>query len=50
MVPMSLFYVFFFAFLSAFLFVRTGTPEILLLGSLVIVKEIADSFSYLTMV
>jgi hypothetical protein len=44
--PMSLFYSLFFGVLTFFLFLRSPTIEVLLLGALVTVKEIADTFMF----
>jgi hypothetical protein len=47
--PMSLFYSVFFAAVTLFLFLRTPTVEILLLGALITAKEIADTYMFYTM-
>ncbi len=47
--PISLFYAFLFALLTAFLYVRTQAPELLLLGALATLKETADTLSYMKM-
>jgi hypothetical protein len=44
--PMSLFYSVFFGVLTGFLFLRSPTVEILLLGGLVTAKEIADTYTF----
>lgn len=44
--PMSLFYSVFFASLTAFLFLRSPTIEVLLLGALITSKEVADTYTY----
>ncbi len=49
MVPMSVFYAVFFAMCTALFYLRTPTLEVLLLGGLVTVKEVAESISYFAM-
>lgn len=48
-IPMSLFYALFFALSTVLLYIRASTPEILLLGALITVKEVVDSYSYFSM-
>jgi hypothetical protein len=50
MVPMSLFYSFFFAFVSIFLYLKAPSIELLLLGALIVAKESVDTYSYFAMV
>ncbi len=50
MIPMSVFYALFFAICTAVFYVRTPTLEVLLLGSLITVKEVVESVSYFNMV
>lgn len=45
--PMSLFYCIFFAGLTGFLYLRSPSIEIALLGALITSKEAADTYSYL---
>ena len=44
--PMSLFYCFFFAILTVFLLLRLPSVEVALLGLLVVSKEAADTYSF----
>jgi len=44
--PMSLFYSVFFASLTTFLFLRSPTIEVLLLGALITSKEVADTYTF----
>lgn len=44
--PMSLFYSVFFASLTVFLYLRSPSIEIVLLGALITIKEAADTYSY----
>lgn len=47
--PMSLFYSAFFGILTLFLFLRSPTIEILLLGALITTKEVADTYTFYMM-
>lgn len=47
--PLSLFYSAFFGVLTVFLFLRSSTMEILLLGALITSKEIADTYTFYAM-
>jgi hypothetical protein len=47
--PMSLFYCAFFGILTAFLFLRSPTIEILLMGTLITAKEVADTYVFYSM-
>jgi hypothetical protein len=47
--PMSAFYSAFFAFLTILLFLKSPSAEVLLLGCLVTVKEIVDTYIFFSM-
>jgi hypothetical protein len=47
--PMSLFYSAFFGILTVFLFLRSPTIEILLMGALITAKEVADTYTFYAM-
>jgi hypothetical protein len=47
MIPMSAFYAVFFALTTALLYVRTPTLEIMLLGTLITIKELVNSIPML---
>jgi hypothetical protein len=49
MIPMSAFYVVFFAFTALLMYLRNPTVEVLLLGALITVKEAADTYMYIRM-
>jgi hypothetical protein len=48
--PMSLFYSVFFGLLTVFLFLRSPSIEIALLGGLITSKELADTYSFFRMI
>jgi len=48
-IPMSLFYTVFFAVVTGFLFLRSPSLELVLLGTLITAKEAVDTYSYFAM-
>ena len=48
-IPISLFYALFFACLTVFLYIRSPTLELVLLGALITAKEAVDTYSYFAM-
>ncbi len=48
MIPMSVFYAVFFALCTFLFYLRTPSVEVLLLGGLITVKEVAESIPYLS--
>ncbi len=49
LIPMSVFYALFFGLCTVLFYMRTPTLEVVLLGSLVTLKEAVESISYFTM-
>jgi hypothetical protein len=49
MIPMSLFYAVFFAGVTGFLFFRSPSLELALLGALITAKEVVDTYTYFAM-